>query len=336
MPNKRTRADHKQPTIFNMFNAHEPDARDEFEEEEALDGLPPLHNADEDDEDLFGTQDTVDATTTTTTPIRARGRPRRDAAPDPDLWSNTYPEQLISLTIAKRAGHIPPVWFNMLVDYLKVKAIKFLVARERGGRADNVHLQCVLVGKCLIDKKSIDKIKAEIKAALNIHRGDGSNMSMEFKPAGPGQTLERLCGYCMKDEGLAHHIYEVKNITREEIDRGIDEYKSLKLSFMDDKIALNKSNLFSKAHSYYTTYMGDTEATFSGTIAEMLNSDKYMLSATVLMNSQGQMRHVSAETYWQIIKGEIKATSKDVENMIYTEKPSQVWRVERDVDVADE
>ena len=60
--------------------------------------------------------------------------------------------------------------------------------------------------------------------------------------------------------------------------------------------------------------MQDTDSTFSGTIAEMLNTDKCMLSATVLMNElagsdRSQMRQLSAETYWQIIKGEIKATA---------------------------
>ena len=87
---------------------------------------------------------------------------------------------------------------------------------------------------------------------------------------------------------------------------------------MDDRIALNKSNLFGKAYTYYTQQKETffEEPYFAEIIAAMLNTKKYMLSATVMMNNQGQMRAVAAETFWGVIMGK-KASVSDVEAMLY-------------------
>ena len=91
----------------------------------------------------------------------------------------------------------------------------------------------------------------------------------------------------------------------------------LKLSFMDDRIALNKSNLFAKAFTYWMNNK-DTigEPTFAAIIAAMLNTKKYMLSATVMMTPTGQMRASAAETYWTVIMGTV-VTEQDIESMLY-------------------
>ena len=56
-----------------------------------------------------------------------------------------------------------------------------------------------------------------------------------------------MVGYCMKDEGLPHFIMTKKNISADEIQRGIAEHTLLKLNYMDGFIPLNRSNFFQRA-----------------------------------------------------------------------------------------
>jgi hypothetical protein len=106
-------------------------------------------------------------------------------------------------------------------------------------------------------------------------------------------------------------------VTAEEIERGIAEHTTLKLNFMDDKLALNKSNLFQRGHTFWNNQlMADPDVEFSEVIAEMCNSKKYMITPTLIMNSQGQMRIGAAEAYWGIVKG-AKCTKWDIKHILY-------------------
>ena len=75
----------------------------------------------------------------------------------------------------------------------------------------------------------------------------------------------------MKDNGLPHfenHMFG--EISADDVRAGIEEYQVLKLSFMDDRIALNKSNLFAKAFTFWTNNKDTTgEPTFAAIIAAM-------------------------------------------------------------------
>ena len=56
-------------------------------------------------------------------------------------------------------------------------------------------------------------------------------------------------------------------------------------------------------------------------VAEMINTGKYMVAPTVLMNASGQMRAEAAERYWRIVMGGV-ATDVDIEAIIYTQPAS--------------
>ena len=68
---------------------------------------------------------------------------------------------------------------------------------------------------------------------------------------------------------------------------------------MDGLIALNKTNLFHKAHSFHVKNHEGQDTTLAGTVAEMCNSLKFRVAPTVLMTSSGQMREEAAELYWE-------------------------------------
>ena len=136
---------------------------------------------------------------------------------------------------------------------------------------------------------------------------------------GVGQTFQRMVGYVTKDRGQPHHQFFSHNVTDEEIALGQAEWEALKLHYMDGKIALNKANLFARAHTFFTNNITPETATFSQTLAKMMNTRKYMFAATLLMNSGGQMRAVAAEAYWELISGgdDVLCSSELVESIIY-------------------
>ena len=58
------------------------------------------------------------------------------------------------------------------------------------------------------------------------------------------------------------------------------------------------------------------EVAFADVLSAMLNSKKYMLTSTLLMNTNGQMRPEAAEAYWAIVTG-AKVTKFDIMKIIY-------------------
>ena len=220
----------------------------------------------------------------------------------------------------QRKSHMPPIWHTSMTEFLEEYSSKFVNSRERGAKDELLHGQAVAaIPVNMTDDKTIRRIVKLMKAALGVAWGDGSGCKITLKVLAVGQTFERMIGYCYKDQGRDHFIATTKNVTEAEIARGIAEHTSLKLNYMDDKIALNKSNLFQRVHTFWTNHLDMAEdVMFDEVIAAMFNSNKYMISSTLIMNNQGQMRADAAETYWKIITGG-RATRWDVQKIIYVQ-----------------
>ena len=102
---------------------------------------------------------------------------------------------------------------------------------------------------------------------------------------------------------------------------------------MDNKMPLNKSNLFNKVFVHWTNHPERflDDSSFADVLSDMLgpgedsSPSRYCLSATLLMNHQGQMRRAAAEAYFKIIRGGV-ATAKDVESIVYIPEYGDNWR----------
>ena len=252
---------------------------------------------------------------------KPRGRPRKDKAPDmaalfqDDMEEEYHP--VFSLTYGKGKSHMPPIWHTSMSEFLDKYASRYVNSRERGAKDELLHGQAVAALPIDTDKKALDRVVKMMKAALGVVWGDGSGCKITFKLLVIGQTWERMVGYCFKDQGLGHFLTTHKGVSDAEIARGIAEHMSLKLNYMDDKIALNKSNLFQRVHTSWVNHLDmDGDVTFDEVVATMFNSKKYMVASTLIMNNQGQMRGDAAETYWRIIKGGA-ATKWDVQRILY-------------------
>lgn len=131
-----------------------------------------------------------------------------------------------------------------------------------------------------------------------------------------GQTFQRLLGYVFKDEGKPHFQNTTfGDITRGEIDAGKQEWASLKIDYMDGKIALTKMNIFSRLHAFVEMDPVESRGNFCETVAKAINSRKYMISANMFCTTGGQMRAESAEAYWRVINGE-ECTAAMVRNIL--------------------
>lgn len=130
-----------------------------------------------------------------------------------------------------------------------------------------------------------------------------------------GQTFQRLLGYVHKDEGKPHFQNTTfGDISRADIDAGKQEWQSLKIDYMDGKIALTKMNIFARLHAFVEMDAED-RGSFCETVAKAVNSGKYMISANMFCTMGGQMRAESADAYWRIINGET-CTAAMVQNIL--------------------
>ena len=160
----------------------------------------------------------------------------------------------------------------------------------------------------------------KLKSVIGVRWGDKSGVKVQIKPLVTGQTLNRMIGYVRKDRTLVHFNNRNKGITEEhEIAEGIAEHESLSLSYVDGKALLTKANLFLKAWQFCMNYISPDVVSFSTVLAKMLNTKKYALAASLLMNSNGQMRRSAAEVYWLLVLGR-EITEYEVRHIIYLPK----------------
>ena len=225
-----------------------------------------------------------------TTPVRTKPRKQQTAAEERPVFDASYEEQELSVTIEKKGGHLPLVWFNSICDYLDEKANLYDCSTEVGPRAGHLHLQGVVTANCLVDEPSLKKIKNEMKTAMNLRWGDGSGCLIHLKVFGPGQTVIRMIGYVRKDRNLSTFRNRNKNVSEDMIAQGISEHETLKMSFTDGKILITKNNLFQKVWQKWFNELAPAKPRFSEMATELLNDKNHILSANILMNSAGQMR----------------------------------------------
>ena len=77
----------------------------------------------------------------------------------------------------------------------------------------------------------------------------------------------------------------------------VELWKSAKFNYEDNKIVLNKNNFFQRVLTFYTNYCSGRDLDIKEVVAMMLNSNKYIFSSHMLMNSNGQMREATAQVH---------------------------------------
>ena len=96
-------------------------------------------------------------------------------ADDLERFRNCEQHQF-SLTISRLKDHIPRAWLDCMAEFAKQMlndddAAAFCL--ERGGKAENLHIQAMMSLRWRTDKAAVDYLKKLIKNALGIKYGDG-------------------------------------------------------------------------------------------------------------------------------------------------------------------
>lgn len=205
-------------------------------------------------------------------------------------------------------------WFDA-----QVGIALFDASTEVGPKAGHLHIQAILEAFMLADEETLKRFKTDLKAVLNCRWGDKSGVAIHIKELVAGQTVVRMIGYVHKDRLLSTFRNRNKNVTEDMIKRGIEEHVTLKISFTDNKIVINKSNLFQKVYVKWVNEIAPKKMLFSAILCEILNDGMHVLSAHVLMNGAGQMRRSTAEIYWALLMGK-EVTEYEVRHMLYHPK----------------
>ena len=161
----------------------------------------------------------------------------------------------------------------------------------------------------------IDALKLELKTLVGWQRGDGSGCYCSAKIFTPGQTWTMMLGYLHKDRDKVHFNKRYKNIDLDEVERGIILWKSVKLSYEDDKILITKANMFHRLFTYKSSANPESVGGFVEEMTEMLNTKKYMY-ATGMVTNGGVLRLEACDAMWKLIQGQMM-TEDDVKAILF-------------------
>ena len=173
------------------------------------------------------------------------------APTDPNLNLPPIPEPgadvEFSCMIEVKGSHVIPGWLDSFGAWMNAVCKAGLGSLEVGPREGHLHVQCIFRKRMIgvVGKKETDLLRNQMKAAIGVTRGDGSKCQIILKAFAPGQTWGAMLGYCTKDDGKHPNYSMVRlNVTDEAIAAGKLAWASARLSYEDDRLVLNKKNLF--------------------------------------------------------------------------------------------
>lgn len=105
----------------------------------------------------------------------------------PPTYNTMIDPQMISMTLSKKGGHVPPVWAQLVHNWMLQRCIRGSVSLERGGKKQ--HLHCQIMFEMRMDPKDMNALKEEIKTLVGWKRGDGSGTYCQAHVFGVGQVL---------------------------------------------------------------------------------------------------------------------------------------------------
>ena len=128
------------------------------------------------------------------------------------------------------------------------------------------------------------------------------------------QTWVMMLGYLHKDSNMPHFRKYYYNIRESDVDAGVIEWKSAKLSYEDDKIVISRMQMFMKPYSYYVTYCNGEDISYVDIMMRMLNSGKFVLASGFVSGTP--IRQVAVEAMWKNIIGK-KLSYEEVKHLLF-------------------
>ena len=152
-----------------------------------------------------------------------------------------------SITIsALPSGDIPPIWLDYFFRWLQAACLLGICSLERGKKDDNLHLQAAIRMKC--DSQPDDNYcKRMVRQIKKVLIGDTNN-KISFKLFSPGQFMELMVGYCLKDQGKPHFATFSQNIPESFKERAKAAWNAIRRSYEDSFVVLCRKNFFQQVN----------------------------------------------------------------------------------------
>jgi hypothetical protein len=159
-----------------------------------------------------------------------------------------------SITIQCKGRHVVPGWLGLYLNFMKACCLAGFGGLERGKKEEHLHIQgmmrMIVTGP--VNKKLIDLIRNQIKAAIGVKRADGSGCQVYVAAFAPGQSWTPMLGYCSKDMGKPHYDDAHFNVTDEETKAGKAAWAAARISYEDDRLVLTKKVIISSVVCFHT------------------------------------------------------------------------------------
>jgi hypothetical protein len=172
----------------------------------------------------------------THTPAPANAPPTNPpAATAPDRGRSNFLDDSfapisVSITIAKRGEHIPPLWINRTIVFASMFFERYAIAIEAGGRMRHQHLQGIADIRIKGDDQSFKALIKMLKQFVPM--AVGSKATIQMKALMAGQTFDLMLGYVQKDCGEPYYNIFVKAVSAQELADGRANYSAVKVSIL--------------------------------------------------------------------------------------------------------
>jgi len=157
-------------------------------------------------------------------------------------------EYEFSVTItAMPSGDIPPVWLEYFYRWLQAACVLGICSLERGKKDENLHIQSAVRMKLDSppNEAFLKRMTRNIKKVLI----GTINNKVSFKLFVPGQQMDMMTGYCLKDEGKPWHSHLSLNLPDEFKLRAKAAWNAVRRSYEDAFVVLCRKNFFQQVRS---------------------------------------------------------------------------------------
>lgn len=142
-----------------------------------------------------------------------------------------------------------------------------------------------------------------------------------------------MIGYCAKDAGLPHYAERVKNVTIDDVARGITEYGHIRTNYEKERKSITKANIFALAYSFWKNYLTSLSPAPSlvDILRIMLQSGQYTISSSWAFDRglAGPLSETISPTLWYLITDPTTATRTDVMLIFFGVDTRTAWAIDR-------
>ena len=223
-----------------------------------------------------------------------------------------------SITVTLSNAHVPMAYFNnykhFLNDVVYTTGGVGFCARETGPVKKQLHLQSAVQLRT-----SSANATAEVSNFLKENVVPWmAGRKVTVKPFGRQQTILRMAGYCMKDDGKAHYRFHSVGISREDLAKAKEAYEVVRVNFFDGKTVLKKYTVVAHMWQQWKHFIRPLDVNDPATIVMwMIQSGEFMFDQEWMCRSGAGVLPSKLSALWKIARYPGRTTLDDVKYIMH-------------------